>query len=71
MTRFQLVVRPDGRALLTTTEKLSEQMVAHLREHLRGWEAGEYPIVVIPECSVVQVAEIEIDLESAETVVVS
>lgn len=66
MTAFTLVVRPDGKAVLTTTEKLTDRARGNLLETIGRWEAGQYPIVVIPECDVVQVAEVELDLEAAE-----
>ena len=63
MARFILVVRPDGRAFLTCDERLSEQESHALEEQLRGWEAGTWPVAIIPDCRVVQVRELDIRLD--------
>jgi hypothetical protein len=63
MARFTLVVRPDGRALLTTAEPLSEQQSALLLAQLREWEAGTWPITVVTGCDVVQIGTLELDLD--------
>lgn len=66
MTRFTLVVRPDGRAVLATRERLSVQEAAELGRQLRGWEDGDrLTIAVIAECDVVQVSELDLELEAA------
>lgn len=62
MTAFTLVVRPDGRAILTCSARLSEQMRTHLIEHLREWDEGRWPIAVLDDCTVIQVGTVEIDL---------
>jgi hypothetical protein len=70
-TRFTLVVRPDGRAILVSPERLSDSAKADLIAQLRGWEAGHWPIVVLDGCDVVQIASIELDLDKpAEPVAV-
>ena len=63
MARFILVVRPDGRALLTTDQHLSEPEQRALTEQVRGWEAGTWPVAIVADCTVVQVRELEIDLD--------
>lgn len=63
MATFTLLVTPDGHALLTTTDDLSEREVERLRDHVHDWQAGTPPILVIPSCEVVQVSTIDIDLD--------
>lgn len=63
MTRFTLTVLPDGRALLTTKERLTDKQAFELRSTLDGWVAHRWPVVVIPECEVVQVHELDVDLD--------
>jgi hypothetical protein len=63
MARFILSVLPDGRAVLTTVERLSEKQAFDLRGAIDGWRDGRWPFLVIPECETVQVAEIEIEVD--------
>lgn len=64
MTAFRLVVRPDGQAILTTTEPLSRPMVELLARQLADWADRTFPgVVVIPDCDVVQIRELELALE--------
>ena len=63
MTRFQLVVRPDGRAILTTTEALSSSAIAELQHAVRGWSEGRWPVLVLPETEVITVGSVELDLD--------
>lgn len=62
MTRFKLVIRPDGRAFLTTAEQLSQVRHQELIGVVRDWEDGKYPVLIIPDCEVVQVADLEVQL---------
>lgn len=62
MATFTLLVVPDGKALLTTPERLSDQESAAIRETVRGWRDGEWPVLIVPDCDVVQVAQIDFDL---------
>lgn len=62
MTTFTLLVIPGGRAMLTTTEQLDDRQLAEVQRQVRGWKDGEWPVMVIPDCAVVQVAEIDLDL---------
>jgi hypothetical protein len=66
MATFTLVVRPDGKAILTTSQELTKTAREHLMETIGRWEHGQYPMVVIPDCDVVQVVEIELDLEPVQ-----
>lgn len=63
MARFTLVVRPDGRALLTTEQQLSRHEAAQIVEQIREWDAGQWPVAILPETTVVQVADLDLDLE--------
>lgn len=62
MPTMTLVVRPDGRAILTCARPLPMDMLAELRDQIHSWEEGRWPVAVIADCEVVQVASIEIDL---------
>lgn len=64
MARFTLVIRPDGRALLTTTEQFSAEALEPIRQALDDWIAGKYQVAVAAETEVVRVEELEIDLEA-------
>jgi hypothetical protein len=68
MATFTLVVRPDGSALLTTAEPLTSRERAHLLEELRGWASGG-GVALIPDCEIVLVRNIEIDLGEPKAVV--
>ncbi len=63
MTAFTVLVVPDGRTLLTTTERLTDQMMTVLREAIALWDAEH--LLVLGDCEVVQVAAIDIDLDVA------
>lgn len=65
MARFTLVVRPDGRALLTTEQQLSRHEADQLVEQIREWDAGHWPVAILPETTVVQVSELDLALEPA------
>lgn len=62
-TRFVLVVRPDGQALLTTKERLSAELLATVGGVMDDWSEGKTPIVLLAECDVVQVRELSIELK--------
>jgi hypothetical protein len=66
MARFTLLVRPDGKAVLTTPERLSDAAKLELRDAVRGWSEGRWPVLIVQDCAVVQVAEFDLDLERAE-----
>mgnify|MGYP001603283697 CR=1 FL=1 len=68
MASLQLVVRPDGRAFLTTRERLSRAAIEELTRQIREWQDGTWPIAVIPDCEVVQVNDVALDLEPAAEV---
>ena len=63
MATMKLLVVPDGRAILTTSEPLSDQARFELSEAIAGWRDGTWPVLVIPDCDVVQVAAIDIDID--------
>lgn len=63
---FRLVVRPDGRAILTTTRQLSPSQVAAVGEVVRDWSSVTPPFVaILPDCDVVQVVDVELELPEA------
>ncbi len=63
MARFTLVVRPDGKAILASRERLTDSAKAELVAQLRAWEEGPWPIAIVDGCDVVSVSEIEIALD--------
>lgn len=61
MAHFQLVISPDGHALLTTPESLSEQQLVRLRALLKDWQERK-TLGVLADTDVVLVSSIDIDL---------
>lgn len=64
MTRFQLLVRPDGRALLTTTEAFAAETLEPIRAVLDDWLHGQTGVLVLTETDVIRITELEVDLEA-------
>lgn len=62
MARFTLVVRPDGKAILTCLEALSQSHVEELRAAFAAWREGEFSTLIVAETDVVQVIDVELDL---------
>ena len=66
MARFTLVIRPDGRAILTCAERIPPAQQPILIAALREWQGCWPPAVaIIDDCDVVQVLDVELDLEAA------
>lgn len=63
MSRFTVLVTPDGKALLTSTEQLTESERAALVVDLERWRSGAWPspVATIESCDVVQVESIDVD----------
>lgn len=61
MSRFTLVVRPDGQAILAARGDLDVRQVVELREALRAWEAQDFRTLVLADCDVVQMRDVEIE----------
>lgn len=61
MPRFTLLVRPDGHAMLTTSEKLDEAIAKALFAAIESWKSGE--VLILEECDVVQIRELELRLD--------
>lgn len=69
MARFTLVIRPDGRAILTCQDRLPESVLPGLSAAIGEWKAADdAPVLVVTECDVVQI--VDLDLELAEPQVV-
>lgn len=62
MARFTLVVRPDGKALLTCQDRIPDSSLHELRDAIDAWREEESLLLVVTECDVVQVVDIEIDV---------
>lgn len=63
-TRFTLVVRPDGLAVLAVRGSLTAEQAFNLRGAVEGWKDGRWPVLVISDCDVVQVQDFEVDLDA-------
>lgn len=65
MTRFTVVVLPDGRALFTTEERMDGERTAFLAEQLSKWHDQERPgWAVLMDTKVVRVESLDIDIEA-------
>lgn len=64
MATLTLIVVPDGRAVLTTPERLTDKARYELAEVIAGWREGKWPVLIIPDCDVIQVADVDIDLDA-------
>lgn len=64
MTRFSLVVMPNGKAVLTTREALSPRYADQIRQAYDAWSASDgAKTLIIVDCDVVQVVDIELDID--------
>lgn len=54
MTRLHLTVLPDGKCLITSEERLSEQEQALISDSVENWVEGSTPVLLIPDCDVVR-----------------
>lgn len=63
MAALTLVVRPDGRAILTAASSLDDAKRAELRDAIAGWEAGRWPVLVLERTQVVEIDSLELALE--------
>lgn len=68
MPTMTLIVRPDGRATLTSREPLDADQVAALRAAIAGWDAET--LLVLDPCEVVRITTLEVDLAAHEPVAV-
>jgi len=67
MTRFTVVVLPDGRALFTTTEPMNQEQTAWLTQQLDHWMKTDPPQwAVLMDTTVVRVEYLAIDLDASE-----
>jgi hypothetical protein len=60
--RFTLVVQPDGHAILATSEALDDDQTERLRASIADWRTRVASTLIVPECEVVQVVDVELDL---------
>jgi FixJ family two-component response regulator len=66
VSRFTLSILPDGRAVLTTERRLDLEQAQQLQEAVKGWREGRWPVLVIPECATVQVADLALELGAVD-----
>jgi hypothetical protein len=65
---FKLVVMPNGRAVVTTTERLTRVQTDQAQDAWRLWmeaDPGSAPLIISP-CEVIQVVDIELDIEGEQ-----
>jgi hypothetical protein len=66
MTAFKLVVRPDGKAILTANQPLDDATIAAMRAQIATWESFEPAgVLIIPDCTVVHAFELEVGFPEA------
>jgi hypothetical protein len=63
VARFTLVIRPDGQAILTCQDRLPDSILPELRAAIGEWKTGASPVLVIAECDVVQVVDLDLELD--------
>lgn len=62
---FTLTVRPDGKAILSTTETLRPEQIDKLREKFAEWSSDEKNrTILLSETEVVRIEDVELDLGS-------
>ncbi len=64
MSRYTLLVMPDGKGFLTTEEGLSEKEVEQLRFAFERWRESDKGIAILASCSVEKVTSLDLDFES-------
>lgn len=62
MATFTLLVVPDGKAMLVSSERIPDTVHQSIREAVDGWLRGDWPVLVLQDCDVVQVAAVDLDL---------
>lgn len=61
MARFTLVVRPDGKAVLTCSERLTDGQAQAIQAAVGEWTHRDGPdVLVVPECEVIRVVDLEL-----------
>lgn len=64
MARFTLAILPDGRALISSPDKLTDQQVKLLREVFATWSTAQpAEALIVGECDVIRVADVQLELE--------
>jgi len=64
MSRFALLVRPNGSALLVTEEPFRAETMEPIRQALDDWIKGEYQVLVATDTELIRIHELEVDLEA-------
>lgn len=62
MTRFTLVIEPDGRALLVTPDDLTEDMLHQIEEAWERWRDSDKAVAILANTDIKQVRRVELDL---------
>lgn len=65
--RLTLTVFPDGKAILSTPENLTQQTALLIREAWDAWKTGDGHALIIGNTDVVHSTEIELDLREGAT----
>lgn len=65
MARYLLLLQPDGRCVITSTEPIDVEELTAITALYQRWRDAEPPIAaVIPDVEVVRVTSIELHLEA-------
>lgn len=65
--RFQLLIHADGRAVLATTEKLTDQQIKTLQGLFADWTTAQpAEALIVGECDVIRVTDVQLALDPAE-----
>lgn len=66
MARFTLLILPDGRAVLTTPDKLTDEQVKTLQGVFKDWSTAQpSEALIVGECEVVHVTDVALEPEPA------
>jgi hypothetical protein len=58
MPRFTILIPPDGRAVLTSKEPLSDDERARVTELAKEWQALERSVLIVEDCDVIHVTSV-------------
>lgn len=67
MTRLRLLIRPDGHALLTTDGPVSPAEYDTLTQVFRSWQSGPTAVGLLPDCEVILVQDVSLELPEPVT----
>lgn len=68
-TRWVLTFADDGKAILTTTERIERETYEHVVEMWKRWTAVDGEIMVIGDCRIERVGRFELDISTDAIIV--